>query len=93
MKGGIPMAENLSNSKLFPSMLVNMVEVGEQTAQLEMVTTKIAEFYNDEVNTAVSALTKIMEPMIMVIVGVVVGGLVAAIMLPIMQLTSLTGSL
>jgi type IV pilus assembly protein PilC len=93
MKSGIPMAENLSNSKLFPSMLVNMIEVGEQTAQLEMVTQKVAEFYNEEVSTAVSSLTKIMEPMIMVIVGVVVGGLVAAIMLPIMQLTSLTGKL
>jgi len=91
MKSGIPMAENLSNSKLFPTMLVNMIEVGEQTAQLEMVTQKIAEFYNDEVNTAVNSLTKIMEPMIMVLMGVTVGGLVAAIMLPIMSLTSLAG--
>jgi type IV pilus assembly protein PilC len=91
MKSGIPMAENMSNSKLFPSMLVNMIEVGEQTAQLENVTKKVAKFYNEEVKTAVNSLTKIMEPMIMVIVGAVVGGLVAAIMLPIMQLTSLAG--
>ncbi len=91
MKSGIPMAENLSNSKLFPTMLVNMIEVGEQTAQLEMVTQKVAEFYNDEVSTAVGSLTKIMEPMIMVIVGIVVGGLVAAIMVPIFSMTSLVG--
>lgn len=92
MKSGIPMAENLSNSKLFPSMLVNMIEVGEQTAQLENVTQKVADFYNEEVNNAVNSLTKIMEPLIIVVVGITVGGLVAAIMLPIMQLTSLAGA-
>lgn len=91
MKSGIPMAENLSNSKLFPSMLVNMIEVGEQTAQLETVTQKVADFYNEEVTNAVNSLTKIMEPLIIVVVGITVGGLVAAIMLPIMQLTSLVG--
>lgn len=93
MKSGIPMAENLSNSKLFPSMLVNMIEVGEQTAQLENVTQKVAEFYDEEVSTAVAALTKIMEPLIIVVVGITVGGLVAAIMLPIIQLTDITSSL
>ncbi len=89
MKGGIPMAENLSNSKLFPTMLVNMIEVGEQTAQLENVTQKVAEFYDEEVTNAVNSLTKIMEPLVIVIVGITVGGLVAAIMLPILQLTDM----
>lgn len=93
MKSGIPMAENMSNSKLFPSMLVNMIEVGEQTAQLENVTQKVAEFYDEEVSNAVESLTKILEPVIIVVVGVVVGGLVAAIMLPIIQLTDIAGSL
>lgn len=91
MKRGIPMAENMAESKLFPAMLVNMVEIGEQTAQLENVTLKVAEFYDEEVNTVVSALTKIMEPLIIVVIGVTVGGLVAAIMLPIIQLTNITG--
>jgi type IV pilus assembly protein PilC len=91
MKRGIPMAENMAESKLFPSMLVNMIEIGEQTAQLENVTKKVAEFYDEEVDNVVNALTKVMEPMIMVIVGVVVGGIVAAIMLPIIQLTNITG--
>lgn len=91
MKSGIPMAENLSNSKLFPSMLVNMIEVGEQTAQLENVTQKIGEFYDEEVSNAVTALTKVMEPLIIVVVGITVGGLVAAIMLPIIQLTNIAG--
>jgi type IV pilus assembly protein PilC len=93
MKSGIPLAENMSGSKLFPSMLVNMIEVGEQTAQLENVTQKVAEFYDEEVTNAVSGLTRILEPLIIVIVGIVVGGLVAAIMLPIIQLTDIAGSL
>ncbi len=93
MKSGIPIAENLSSSKLFPTMLVNMVEVGEQTAQLENVMKKISKFYDEQVDEAVKALTKIMEPLIIVLVGITVGGLVAAIMLPIIQLTDITSSL
>lgn len=92
MKRGIPMAENLSNSSLFPKMVVNMVEVGEQTAQLENVMEKVADFYDEEIDNMVNSLSKIMEPLILVIIGVTVGGLVAAIMLPIMQLTDAAGS-
>ena len=92
MKRGIPMAENLAESKLFPKLLVNMIEVGEQTAQLETVTLKVASFYDEEIDTVVKSLTKIMEPMILVIIGVTVGGLVSAIMLPIIQLTNISGS-
>lgn len=91
MRRGIPMAENMADSKLFPTMLVNMIEVGEQTAQLETVTLKVAQFYDEEVDNVVQALTKIMEPLIIAIIGVTVGGLVAAIMLPIIQLTNITG--
>jgi len=91
LKKGIPLAENLRESKYFSSMLVNMIEVGEQTAQLETVTKKIADYYNDEVDTVVNSLTKIMEPLLITIIGVMVGGLVAAIMLPIMQLTESAG--
>ena len=91
MRRGISMAENMADSKLFPTMLVNMIEVGEQTAQLESVTLKVAEFYDEEVNNVVSALTKVMEPLIIVIIGATVGGVVAAIMLPIIQLTNVAG--
>lgn len=91
LKKGIPLAENLRGSKYFPSMLVNMIEVGEQTAQLENVTKKISDYYIDEVNTVVNSLTKIMEPLLIAVIGVMVGGLVAAIMLPIMQLTEAAG--
>ncbi|MBD3327904.1 type II secretion system F family protein, partial [Candidatus Peregrinibacteria bacterium] len=92
MKRGIPMAENMAESRLFPKMLVNMIEVGEQTAQLDNVMNKIADFYDEEIDNAVASLSKIMEPLILVIIGVTVGGLVAAIMLPIMQLTDAAGS-
>jgi type IV pilus assembly protein PilC len=91
MKRGIPMAENMAESTLFPKMLVNMIEVGEQTAQLETVVLKVAEFYDEEIDNMVAGLTKLMEPMILVIMGVSVGGIVAAIFLPIMALTGSAG--
>lgn len=93
MKRGIPMAENLADSSLFPKMLVNMIEVGEKTAQLENVTIKIAQFYDEEIDTVVKSLAKIMEPLILVVIGITVGGLVAAIMLPIIQLTNVAGNM
>lgn len=93
IRGGIPLAETLRNSSYFPIMLVNMIEVGEQTAQLESVTKRIADFYDEQVDEAVKGLTKIIEPIIMVFVGVAVGGLIAAIMLPIMSLADVAGSI
>lgn len=90
IKQGIPLAENLMNSPLFPDMLVNMVEVGEKTAALEQVMDKLADFYEDEVDVAVKSLTKAFEPIILVIIGGTVGLLVAAIMLPIIQLTNVS---
>ena len=87
------MAENMADSKLFPAMLVNMIEVGEQTAQLENVMMKVAAFYDEEVDNIVKALSKVMEPLIIVVIGTTVGGLVAAIMLPIIQLTNTAGGL
>jgi type IV pilus assembly protein PilC len=92
IKQGIPLAENLSSSDLFPPMMVNMIEVGEQTAQVPEITAKIASFYEDEIDTAVAGISKIIEPIILVIIGLTVGTVVAAIMLPIMQLSDLTGS-
>lgn len=91
LEQGIPLAENLSASPLFPTMLVNMIQVGEQTAQLEQVTEKVAAFYDEEVDNAVKGLTKIIEPVILVLIGVTVGGVVAAVMLPIIQLTGTAG--
>lgn len=93
IKQGIPLAENLMSTNLFPPMLVNMIDVGEKTAQLDEITAKVAAFYESEVDTAVAGLSKIIEPIILIIIGVTVGTVVASIMLPIMKLSSLSGAL
>ena len=74
-------------------MLVNMIDVGEQTAQLDEITAKVAGFYEEEVDTAVAGVSKIIEPVILIFVGLTVGTVVAAIMLPIMELANLSGGL
>ena len=93
IKQGIPLAENLSATNLFPPMLVNMIDVGEKTAQLDAITGKIATFYENEVDTAVAGISKIIEPVILIIIGLTVGAVVGAIMMPIMQLSDLTSAL
>lgn len=92
IRGGIPLAETLRNTKYFPLMLVNMIEIGEQTAQLEDVCKRLSAFYDEQVDDSVKNLTKVIEPVIMIFVGGAVGGLVAAIMLPIMSLADIAGS-
>ncbi len=86
---GVAIHKNLEGDKLFPDLVVSMIAVGEQTAQLGTVTQKIAAFYDEEVETFVKNLSTIMEPVIIVVIGVLVGGLVAAIMQPIMDLTDI----
>ncbi|MFA6991876.1 MAG: type II secretion system F family protein [Candidatus Gracilibacteria bacterium] len=92
LKQGIPIADNLMQSDLFPPMMVSMVEIGEKTAQLGEISSKIADFYETEVDTTVEGLSKILEPIILVVIGVTVGGVVGAVMLPIMKLTDMAGS-
>ncbi len=90
VKQGITIGENLQgNRKMFPVMLVSMISVGEQTAQLDNVTGKVAEFYEDEVETMVKTLSSLMEPFIIILIGVVVGFMVTAIMSPIMKMSEL----
>ena len=93
IKQGIPLAENLTASPLFPPMLINMIDVGEKTAQLDQISAKVASFYEDEVDTAVAGISKIIEPVILIIIGSTVALVVAAIMLPIMQLSNLSGAI
>ena len=93
IKQGIPLAENLTASPLFPPMLINMIDVGEKTAQLDQISAKVASFYEDEVDTAVAGISKIIEPVILIIIGSTVAVVVAAIMLPIMQLSNLSGAI
>lgn len=93
IKQGIPLAENLTSSDLFPPMLVNMIDVGEKTAQLDEITAKVASFYEEEVDTAVAGISKVIEPVMLIFIGLTVGTVVAAIMLPIMKLSNLSSAL
>ncbi|MFH0776244.1 MAG: type II secretion system F family protein [Patescibacteria group bacterium] len=86
---GVSIHKNISNDPLFPDLVVSMIAVGEQTAQLGAVAHKIAEFYDEEVETFVKNLSTIMEPLIIVVIGTLVAGLVAAIMQPIMDMTDI----
>lgn len=87
IREGESIAAPLGASKVFPPLVVRMVGVGEQTGQMEKMLTKIADFYESEVDTAVSGLTSIIEPLIIAVLGVVIGGIVVAIFLPILKVT------
>ncbi len=86
---GRNVADPLRESKIFPPMVCHMVAVGENTGGLDTMLKKVAELYEEEVDDAVANLTAMMEPMIMVVLGVILGGLVISMYLPIFQLGSL----
>lgn len=84
--GGETIAGPLEKSKVFPPMVISMIAVGEQTGGLDEMLSKIADFYDEEVDVAVSALLSLMEPMMIVVLGVIVGGMVVAMYLPIFDM-------
>src|SRR5262249_21703452 len=86
---GRTLAEPLRASPVFPPMVVHMISVGENTGALDQMLGKIADFYDDEVDAAVSALTSLLEPLMIVFLGVIVGGLVVAMYLPIFRMVTL----
>ena len=86
---GRTLAEPLKGSGVFPPMVVHMINVGENTGALDAMLGKIADFYDDEVDAAVSALTALLEPLMIVFLGVVVGGIVVAMYLPIFRMVTL----
>jgi type IV pilus assembly protein PilC len=83
---GHDMAGPLTEAKVFPPMVVQMIGVGEQTGAMETMLQKIADFYEEEVDSAVSAMTSLIEPIMMAFLGIVVGGLIIAMYLPIFKL-------
>lgn len=89
---GKTLADPLIETKVFPGMVTQMIAVGESTGALDTMLTKIADFYEEEVDAAVEALTSLIEPMLMVFLGVVVGGLVIALYLPIFQIAGAAAS-
>ncbi len=89
VRQGEPINRALSNGGVFPPMVCRMIGVGEQTGQLEKMLTKIADFYDDQVDAAVSGLTSMIEPLVIAFLGVVIGGIVISLFLPIFKITEL----
>lgn len=88
---GQPIAEPLSENDIFPNMVVQMIAVGEATGALDTMLEKIADFYDDEVDVAVDAMTAMLEPLLMVFLGGSIGGLVVAMYLPIFSMAAAMG--
>jgi type IV pilus assembly protein PilC len=89
--GGETISDPLKKSGVFPPMVVSMINVGEQTGGLDEMLTKIADFYDEEVDAAVEALLAAMEPIMIVFLGVVVGGMIVAMYLPIFDMINAVG--
>jgi type IV pilus assembly protein PilC len=85
---GQTISEPLRQAEVFPPMVVQMISVGEETGALDAMLSKVADFYDDEVDTAVEGLTSVIEPIMIVIMGAVVGGMVVAMYLPIFKLVT-----
>ncbi len=86
--GGDTIAGPLQKSQVFPPMVISMIAVGEQTGGLDEMLSKIADFYDDEVDAAVGALLSLLEPVMIVFLGVVVGGMIVAMYLPIFDMVN-----
>ena len=91
VREGKNLATPLSKSAVFPPMVVRMISAGEQAGELEKMLSKIADFYDEQVDAAVAGLTSIIEPMIILFLGVVVGGIVLSIFMPIFKITEIIG--
>jgi type IV pilus assembly protein PilC len=89
VRDGEPIAQPLLKSGVFPPMVCRMISVGEQTGQLEKMLTKIADFYDEQVDSATSALTSMIEPLVIAFLGIVVGGIVISLFLPIFKISQL----
>jgi len=86
---GIPIAQPLIENPIFPPMVSQMVKIGEETGELEKMLSKIADFYEDEVDAAIQTLTSIVEPLMMILVGAMVGVIVISMYLPMFKMLSL----
>jgi type IV pilus assembly protein PilC len=83
---GTSLTTAMGNANVFPSMVVQMASIGEESGALDHMLSKVADFFEAEVDDAVEALSSLMEPLIMVVLGVLIGGMVIAMYLPIFKL-------
>jgi type IV pilus assembly protein PilC len=86
---GTSIAQPLIDSAVFPPMIAQMVKIGEETGELEKMLSKVADFYEDEVDASIQALTSIIEPLMMVGVGIMVGVIIISMYLPMFKMLSL----
>jgi type IV pilus assembly protein PilC len=91
VREGERIAEPLKKSGVFPAMVVQMIAVGEETGNLDTMLAKIADFYDQEVDVAVKGLTSMIEPIVIVVMGIVIGGIVIAMFIPMFELGQLAG--
>jgi len=84
---GIPLATALDRTEIFPPILPQMIAVGEETGNLDVVLEKISEYYKEEVNTATQNLSAILEPLFLIVMGVTIGFIAMAVYMPMFQLT------
>jgi type IV pilus assembly protein PilC len=89
VREGESIARPLEKSKIFPPMVVKMISVGEQTGQLEKMLSKVADFYDEQVDTAVGSLTSMLEPLIIAFLGIVIGTIVICMFMPIFKISSI----
>lgn len=89
VRSGDTLADPLARSEQFPAMVTRMIAVGEKTGALEQMLTKISDFYDSEVKATVDSLTSLIEPILILMMGLVVGSIVVALFMPILQLSSL----
>ena len=89
VRNGETLAEPLARSGEFPAMVTRMIGVGEKTGALEAMLQKIADFYDSEVKAAVDSMTSLIEPILILFMGIIVGGIVIALFLPILNLSQL----
>ena len=92
VRQGYTLAEPLMESKVFPPMVCRMVQIGEKSGSLEQLLEKISDFYDDQVNAAVKTLTSMIEPLMIGVMGFLVGGIVLAVFLPIFELQKQLGA-
>jgi type IV pilus assembly protein PilC len=91
VEGGKTIVEPLRQTNVFPNMVVQMIGVGEQTGALDAMLNKIADFYEDEVDAAVAGLVKLLEPLMIFILGIIIGGIVVSMYLPMFTLINKIG--
>jgi len=89
VREGESISKPLAKSKVFPPMVCRMIAVGEQTGQLEKMLSKIADFYDEQVDAAVGALTSLIEPLVIAFLGVIIGGIVISLFMPIFKISEL----